>query len=396
MTQPAQSLLPSDLEPGEVEILRLGDHHGAAEDLTLEDFDAIVADYNAAATHQATAVIDHDPKDREPNDPHRRGINHGLIPALRRVKDSVVAKFDGVTAELRDLVNSGRLHAVTPEIYRQFRTTGRKYLRAVAFVGADTPAQKGLLRPVLMHEAELELDAIPLEAPALNFHEETLNMEKPTPNPTPSPTPAPAPPAPPVPPKAAAAPAEGGTLSLAEVTTIVTDAVAAAVAPLNAKIETMHTRLESTDPEYGDRAVVLFAEKLVADGKIEGKDKDRVVARAKALRGQVLKFGEGANATEVSALSDYMEQENARPAMAHFSELDVPGPNNGGRAREANGVLKFGEGKAPAFTIHVPNGSDKATVDRLRRLGEFAAEQGIKTMGEAQQRFEREAEGVHA
>lgn len=402
----ARALTPEDLEPGEVEILRLGDHHGSPVDFTPEDFDQIVADYDPAGVYQSTAVIDHDfDADREPHDPQRSGINHGLVDRLRRVKDSVVARVLGVTDELRDLVNSGRLNSISPELYREFRGTGRRYLRCVAFQGAATPAQKGMLRPILLNESGVELDRVPRKGTAvvrLSEHsqgEPTMTKPTGTPNEDPK-NPKGAGGAPSDPPandpaKPAVAgdpPASGGTITLAEVTKVVGDAVAAAVDPLKGEIATLRTRLENSDPEFGDGAIVKFAEELVRDGKIEGKDKDRTIARAKALRGQTIRLGEA----DVPALADYMEQERARAPLPHFNPLDVPGPTGAGRARVQGATLRFGEGKAPKFPIHVPDGTPKDDVDRLRKLGEFAVENGIETFAEASDRFEREVEGVTA
>ncbi len=408
----ARELTLDDLEPGEIEILRLGEHHGAEQDLTLDDFETIVRDYEPASRHQATAVIDHDL--REPTDPARKGINHGLIDRVRRVKDSVVARFAGVTEELRTLVNSGRLHAVTPELYRRFRGTDRMHLRCVAFVGADTPAQKGLLRPVFLSEGE-GLIALPLATPVRRFAEDLTegapNMgtnpnpsgdPKPTPSPSPTPpapAPAPTPPAPtptgdpsaPTPGSSAAPAPAGGTIQLAEVQRVVGEAVNAAVAPLREQVSTLTSRLESVDPEFGDHAIVAFAEELVRDGKIEGKDKDRTIARAKLLRGQTIMLGE----KRVPALADFMEQERGRQPLAHFQNLDVPVPKSGAPTVR-DGVLSFAEGEGPGFTIIVPKDASDADVARLKKLAAWSKGRGFKSFGEAAPAFEREAEGVHA
>ncbi len=119
----------------EIEIFRAGDY-GERGNYGEAELDAIAEDY-AADLHEAPVTIDH----------QQEGAAHGWVSQLRRVGDRLLARLEKLSPELMASIKSHRLKKRSVELYRQFQSTGRPYLKAVTFLGAGAPAVKGLTDP---------------------------------------------------------------------------------------------------------------------------------------------------------------------------------------------------------------------------------------------------------
>lgn len=119
----------------EVEIFRTGDYgqKGRYDEAALE---AIANDYRAEL-HEAPVTTDHT----------QTGPAQGWVQGLRRVGDRLVAILGRLSPALRELLAHGAYKKRSVELYREFRETGRPYLKAVSFLGAAAPEVKGLADP---------------------------------------------------------------------------------------------------------------------------------------------------------------------------------------------------------------------------------------------------------
>jgi len=115
----------------EVEIFRAGGYPQG--EFTAADLDDIAAAYDPAV-HEAPVTLDH----------ARSGPALAWVASVRRAGDRLVAVLRGVSERLRELVRGGAYAKRSAEIYLDFGGTGKKYLRAVTFLGAGVPEVKGL------------------------------------------------------------------------------------------------------------------------------------------------------------------------------------------------------------------------------------------------------------
>lgn len=86
--------------------------------------------------------------------------NLGFVENVRRVGGTIIADFTNVPELLFDLIKDGRYNQVSVEMMRTVDVVGRQFrnvLTAVALLGAEMPAVKGLseLMKALMADAEL-------------------------------------------------------------------------------------------------------------------------------------------------------------------------------------------------------------------------------------------------
>ncbi len=115
----------------EVEIFRAGRYpQGEFSEADLEE---LAAAYDPAV-HEAPVTLDH----------AASGPALGWVASLHRAGDRLVARLRGVSEQLRELVRSGAYRKRSAEIYTNFEGRGKKYLRAVTFLGAGVPEVKGL------------------------------------------------------------------------------------------------------------------------------------------------------------------------------------------------------------------------------------------------------------
>jgi hypothetical protein len=115
----------------QIEIFRAGSYPQG--EFTEADLDQIAAAYDPAI-HEAPVTLDH----------ARSGPALGWVASLQRVGDRLLATLRSVSSSLRELVSSGAYRKRSAEIYLDFAGTGKKYLRAVTFLGAGVPEVKGL------------------------------------------------------------------------------------------------------------------------------------------------------------------------------------------------------------------------------------------------------------
>ncbi len=111
-------------------------------DVSIEDLDEIVKNYDPAF-HEAPAIIGHNTPDGKEEKPA-----HGWIEGVKRVGKKLLGKFKQIDPDLKEAVNSGRYKKRSIEVYKNLKDNeGKdkgKYLKAVAFLGASSPAVKGL------------------------------------------------------------------------------------------------------------------------------------------------------------------------------------------------------------------------------------------------------------
>jgi hypothetical protein len=128
---PAGQVPAEQAQKIEMEVFRAGSYPQG--DVSEADLDDIVATYDPAL-HEAPVTLDH----------ATSGPALGWVASLSRVGDRLVARLRDVSGKLKELVGSGAYRKRSAEIYLDFAGTGRKYLRAVTFLGAGVPEVKGL------------------------------------------------------------------------------------------------------------------------------------------------------------------------------------------------------------------------------------------------------------
>lgn len=123
----------------DIEIFRAGTYPQG--EFTEADLDDMVRAYDPKL-HEAPVTLDH----------ARSGPAYGWVAGLQRQGKVLVASFRDVADELKRLVADRRYVKRSAEVYNNFQGTGKKYLRAVTFLGAQVPEVKGL-RDVAFAEA---------------------------------------------------------------------------------------------------------------------------------------------------------------------------------------------------------------------------------------------------
>ena len=116
---------------GWIEIFRAGrqtDNRGRTRNWTESDLDKMVETYDPA-THEAPVVIGH-PKDNGPA--------YGWTESLKRVGNTLLAKFKQVEPAFAEMVKNGRFKKRSISLYADGS------VRHIGFLGAAAPALKGL------------------------------------------------------------------------------------------------------------------------------------------------------------------------------------------------------------------------------------------------------------
>lgn len=149
----------------EVEAFKVG-NYGDKGNYSEADLEQIAQDYNVNL-HEAPVTLDH----------KAEGPAFGWVESVRRVGANLVLMVRDMADGLRQAIKDGAYKKVSIELYKQFKETGRAYIRAVSFLGAKVPEIKGL-SPVLLSEDEeksvkIEFD----EGGELDMAEQT-EMEK--------------------------------------------------------------------------------------------------------------------------------------------------------------------------------------------------------------------------
>lgn len=113
----------------------------------------------------------------------------GWIDNVRRVGNKLVADFKHIPKKLHDIIAKGGYRRVSSEIFLNFSINGKTYpkiLKAVALLGADTPAVRNLddilalydeeMKPVTLSQ-EYETKTFESDITNLNSQEELKNMK---------------------------------------------------------------------------------------------------------------------------------------------------------------------------------------------------------------------------
>ena len=140
----------------EVAIFRPGVYHGGASVITEGDINELMESYDAGV-HEAPSVIGH-AQDRQPGDPA-----YGWVESLFKRDGLLWARLNKVPDEFKEWVDQGLWKKRSIEVWNDFQNTGKKYLRAIAWLGADVPEVRGL-PDVVWAEEEGEFEAIEFEA----------------------------------------------------------------------------------------------------------------------------------------------------------------------------------------------------------------------------------------
>jgi len=116
----------------EVEVFRAGDY-GEKGNYSEADV-ALIADGYKADIHEAPVTVDH----------KQEGPAYGWVKRLRSAGARLFAILGDLNAEFKETVKAGAYKKISVEIYKKFKETGKPYLRAVTFLGAQIPEIKGL------------------------------------------------------------------------------------------------------------------------------------------------------------------------------------------------------------------------------------------------------------
>ncbi len=116
----------------EVEIFKAGDY-GDKGKYSEADIEQIAKDYNPAI-HEAPITLDH----------KQTGPAYGWVEGIKAVGGKLIAKIKDVQPAFMEALQKGLYKKKSVELYKTFKGTGRPYLRALTFLGAQVPEVKGL------------------------------------------------------------------------------------------------------------------------------------------------------------------------------------------------------------------------------------------------------------
>src|SRR5437879_1595677 len=121
-----------------LEVFKAG-NYGDKGSYTTDDLDTLVANYDPKA-HEAPLTVGH-PQDNKPA--------YGWVESLKRVGDTLFAKFKQVDAQFEELVAEGKFKKRSISFYKE----PKLMLRHIGFLGAMPPEVKGLADPVF-HDSD--------------------------------------------------------------------------------------------------------------------------------------------------------------------------------------------------------------------------------------------------
>jgi len=127
-----------DIEDQWIEVFRAGDYPQGS--ISIEDLDDMVNSYNVR-TFEAPVTKDHE----------QEGPAYGWVSAIKREGATLLTKFSQVSETLKNWIKTGAYKKRSAEIYKNFQGTGKKYLRAVSFLGATSEQVKGM-KPIAFAE----------------------------------------------------------------------------------------------------------------------------------------------------------------------------------------------------------------------------------------------------
>lgn len=272
------------LEPGEIEVFRTGDYPQGK--YTASDLDDMAATYDPVNSHEAFVGFEH----------KEGGPSYGWFSSLRRAGESLVGKLGQVDATVHDAYHSGKFKKWSAEIYDDFDGTGKKYLKALKFLGATPPQIKGLKQAVFGEHGSVSSFEMALSEPHKGGSTVTVPNDPAKPAGQPAAPATPAQPAAPVQPVVPPQP----TAEFAE--------VKAENATLKAQLEELKQGQAKMARGLLKENIATFAESAKRDGKLIAGDFDAgVEAFMESLDGVSVTTGEGDAKKEQSARHWFQE-----------------------------------------------------------------------------------------
>ncbi len=292
MQQPTPNPAVTALESQWLDAFRAGDY-GEKGSYTAADLDSMVANFNPSF-HEPPVVVGH---------PQTDAPAYGWVGAIRRAGDALQVKLRQVDPGFAELVQAGRFKKRSVSLYK---TAEGWALRHLGFLGAEPPHLKGLadarfreetnneVAEVTFEENAMQIDAPVTEGNLMTTLKKILGISE----------------------AAQAAPA--AQFSESDVKRIVADAIAAATAPLQAKVTEFEAQFGESAKRQRAQSVEQRVEAAVAKLKSAGKwipafDKMglRVVFAELAKLEGTVEFGEGdskVTATPLDIQASFMEK----------------------------------------------------------------------------------------
>jgi hypothetical protein len=226
----------------------------------------------------------------------------GFVEKIWRVGDKVLANFSDVPDALIDMVKRRLYNTVSIEMYSAIEHAGKKFknvLSAVAFLGAELPAVKGLqeLSASLFESAAPELKLEFSEKIEMFTQEQVDSLIKAAVE------------------KAKAEFEAARAAELKKLQDEVADSKAKFEASEKAKA-TVEAALATFKTDAEAKEIESMVQKAIDEGKVLPKQKDEVIAMASAMRGQKVKFG----AEEKSGVDVFKAYLDGLPKAVEFGE----------------------------------------------------------------------------
>jgi len=330
-----------------LQILRVGAWRGSAGEtrFELDDLEALVSSYGALGSKtgfRPHLKLGH--TDAQKFFGQRNGFpSLGEVTNVWRDGEVVYADITNVPEALLDLIEKRRYTQLSIEIYPSYEYEGVKYrnvLAAVALLGAELPAVKGLndlAQALFKEEAQIFNDAQGkqefTEMPATDTDNKAIEARL----------------------AAAEKAAADATAAAAKLTT---DLAAANVANT-----ALLARLDNTEKATRTARVTAIVDAGIKDGKIAPKSRDAFIAlgEAQAASEAKIKFGEGDKATEKQGVEAFAATVEGMAAIVELGE---------------KGVTKV--------TKDDKGGGDKSAAERIDAMASDLVQKGkAKTYGEA-------------
>lgn len=147
----------------DLEVFQSG-NYGEKGNYTIDDIDLIASDYNPSV-HESPVTVDH----------AQTGQSFGWVASLKRVGNKLIARLKNLNPKLIEFIKSGAFKKRSIELYKNFKNTGRPYLRAISFLGAQIPEVKSLSDPLFKEENNSILS---LEQEFPNLQPENMDLSK--------------------------------------------------------------------------------------------------------------------------------------------------------------------------------------------------------------------------
>lgn len=364
----SKQALRAEMKPGEVEAYRMIGADGKPGPYTEDQIDAAITRYDRAK-HDAPLVIDHEYPPKEP----RKGPAFGWVESFRRVGGHVIAKMTDVADEAKEWAKT-RLPKRSMEFYENWGgKDGELYPRAIAMIGADVPAVKGMEVAAfseggedtnLRHGAQLVEDGMF----ALG-DEDDMTKRKTGASTT------------------GAQLEDGddetkvGQFSEAALTRIVN----AAVKPFADRLAVIEGTTATRESQAFEARVAQFGEGLVTKGIVPPAKRAEEESFARNMRGGVATNAAG---DKVDAADAYMTKRLADAPTIPLGEM--PGVGNVRSFSEGNVLAD--DGKAE-MSIQIPREASPEQIKELKAIAKIARERKL-SFGDAQIAHEREGATV--